>query len=123
MTSSSDIQREIAAKIRKDAEVRLKSKKAAEEIRDEVRAEAPVRTGKFVASIHVEKHKDRGGMPAFTVISRSPLAHLIEYGTGPDPADTHSRFGRDTPTPEFAPFAKVAHRHGGTLDGGIEAGE
>ena len=48
-------------------------------------------------------------------------AHMIEYGTGPDTKDG-SRFGPNTPTPEFAPGAKTAAHFGGTLDEtGIEA--
>lgn len=116
-TSSRDIQREIELKIRKDAELLRKSKDAAEQIRDEVRAETPVRTGKAAASVHLEKRKDRDGMPHWAVISRLWYFHFLEYGTGDDRPGTKSTFGPDTPTPEFAPFAKVARRHGGTLDG------
>lgn len=117
MTSLREIQREIEAGIRKDAEMRLKTKEAAEKIRDEIRAETPVRTGKAAASIHVEKRKDRRGMPAWWVGTRLWYFHFIENGTGPDKADSKSPFGPDTPTPEYAPFAKVAHAHGGTTDG------
>lgn len=117
MTSLREIQREIEAGIRKDAEMRLKTKEAAEKIRDEIRAETPVRTGKAAASIHVEKRKDRRGMPTWWVGTRLWYFHFIENGTGPDKADSKSPFGPDTPTPEYAPFAKVAHAHGGTTDG------
>lgn len=117
MTSLSEIQRELEAGIRKDAELRLKSKEAAEKIRDEVRAETPVDTGKAAASVHVEKRKDHLGMPAWWVGTRLWYFHFIENGTGPDKEDSESPFGPDTPTPEFAPFAKVAHRNGGTTDG------
>jgi HK97 gp10 family phage protein len=116
-SSSREIQREIEAQIRKDAELRLKTKEAAEGIRDEVRAETPVDTGRAAASVQVEKRKDRGGLPTWWVGSRLWYFHFLENGTGPDPADSKSRFGPDTPTKEYAPFAKVAHRHGGTKDG------
>ncbi|MDV7194609.1 HK97-gp10 family putative phage morphogenesis protein [Mycolicibacterium fortuitum] len=116
-TSSRDIQRELEQQIRKDAEMRLNSKKAAEEIRDEVRAETPVDTGKAAASIHVEARKDHRGMPAWRVISRLWYFRFIENGTEADNPESKSRYGPNTPTPEFAPFAKVAHRHGGTTDG------
>lgn len=130
-TSSRDIQREIELKIRKDAEVRLKGKREAEQIRDEIRAETPVLDspapdrvqGEAAASVHVEKRKDHNGMPAWWVGSRLWYFHFLEYGTGPDKPGSKSPFGPDTPTPEFAPFAKVAHRHGGTLDSGIEVNE
>lgn len=116
-TSSSDIRRELERQIGRDAEMRLKTKEAAENIRDEVRAETPVNTGEAAASIHVERRGDRRGMPTWWVGTRLWYFHFIENGTGPDPADSHSPFGPNTPTPEFAPFAKVAHRHGGTSDG------
>lgn len=116
-TSSRDIQRDLEQQIRKDAQMRLKSKEVAEEVRDEIRAETPVDTGKAAASVHVEKRKDRRGMPAWWVGTRLWYFHFIENGTGPDKPDSKSPFGPDTPTKEYAPFAKVAHRHGGTTDG------
>ncbi|WAY18397.1 HK97 gp10 family phage protein [Mycolicibacterium fortuitum] len=125
MTTSREIQAEVELKIRKDAEVRRKGKAAAERIRDEIRAETPVDTsppddrtaGAAAASVHVENRKDHLGMPAWAVISRLWYFHFLEYGTGPDKPGSNSPFGPDTPTPEFAPFAKVARRHGGTTDG------
>ncbi|MCV7208412.1 HK97 gp10 family phage protein [Mycolicibacterium canariasense] len=119
-TPSSEIQREIESKIRRDAELKLKSKEGAEAIRDEVRAETPVRTGRAAASVELEKRPDHDGLPAWWVGSRLWYFAFIEYGTEADPPDSKSPFGPDTPTPEFAPFGKVAHRHGGTLDGGVE---
>lgn len=113
-----EIRAELEAKIRADAEVRLKAAEFAEEVRDYARSIAPVRTGKYAASIKVEKKKDQLGMPAHRVVATDWKAHLIEYGTGPD-TEEGSPFGKDTPTPEFAVFGKTAHRFGGTLDGGI----
>ena len=118
-SSEREIRDEIEAKIRAAAEVRVESKAFAEKIRDEVRAKTPVRTGKAAASVHVEKRKDRDGLPAWWVGSRLWYFHFLEYGTKADPEDSKSPFGPDTPTPEFAPFAKVAHEHGGTVDEGI----
>lgn len=115
--ASSDLFAEISAKVRKDAEITVKSKEFADQVCAEVRAETPVDTGEAAASVHVEKRKPRGGMPRWAVISRLWRFGFLEYGTGPDNADSKSPFGPDTPTPEFAPFAKVAHRHGGTVDG------
>lgn len=119
MTTEREIRAEIERKIRRDAEVRVKSKEAAENIRDEVRAETPVDTGKAAASVLLEKRPERNGLPRWWVGSKLWYFHFLEWGTGPD-AKEGSPFGKDTPTPEFAPFGKVAHRHGGTLDGGIE---
>ncbi|AHG24332.1 hypothetical protein PBI_MICHELLEMYBELL_11 [Mycobacterium phage MichelleMyBell] len=116
-TSSADIFAEIEQKIRRDAEVKLKTKQAAEEIRDEVRAETPVRTGRAAASVHVERRKPHNGLPHWWVGSRLWYFDFIEDGTGPDAPGSQSPFGPNTPTPEFAPFGKVAHRHGGSVDG------
>lgn len=126
-TSSREIAAEIEAKIRKDAEVKLKSKGEAEKIRDEVRAETPIlkkpsskrNAGDAAASVHVEERKDRDGLPHWWVGTRLWYFHFLELGTKADPEDSKSPFGPDTPTKEYAPFAKVAHRHGGTT-GGIE---
>lgn len=118
-SSEREIRAEIEAKIKAAAELQVESKAFAEQVRDEVRAETPVRSGKAAASVHVEKRKDRDGLPRWWVGSRLWYFHFLEYGTGPDNPDSKSPFGPDTPTPEFAPFAKVAHRHGGTLDEGI----
>ncbi|WP_267294123.1 HK97 gp10 family phage protein [Mycobacterium hackensackense] len=98
----------------------MQSKEFAEKIRDEVRAETPKRTAEAAASIHVEKRKDRKGLPHWWVGTRLWYFHFIEDGTGPDNPDSKSPFGPDTPTPAFAPFGKVAHRHGGTMDNGVE---
>lgn len=120
--SSAALAAEIAEKIRRDAEVRVKSKEQAEEVRDYARSIAPVRTGKFAASIKVEKRGDGpNGLPHYWVGTRDWRAHFIEYGTGPDPDDSQSPFGPNTPTPEFAVFAKIAAHFGGTTDSGIEA--
>ena len=121
MASLSEVQREIERKIRAAAEVKVKSKDFAEQIRDEIRAETPVDTGHAAASVVAEKRKDRDGLPAWWVGSRSSYFHFIEKGTGPDKEGSKSPFGPDTPTPEFAPVAKVVHRHGGTMgDEGLE---
>jgi HK97 gp10 family phage protein len=116
-SSSRDIAAELEAKVRKDAELRLKSKDEAEKVCDEIRAETPKRTGAAAASVHVEKRKDRDGLPHWWVGTRLWYFHFLEFGTGPDNPDSKSPFGPDTPTKEYAPFAKVAHRHGGTTDG------
>lgn len=118
-SSEREVAAEIEREIRRAAEVKVKSKAFAEKVRDEVRAETPVRTGKAAASVHVEKRRDRDGLPHWWVGTRLWYFHFIEGGTGAD-TKQGSPFGPDTPTEEYAPFAKVAHRHGGSVDG-IEA--
>lgn len=84
-------------------------------------------TGSYRESIHVEQLRDARGrftggrrglsgrrMPAFQVITRHPNAIFIEYGTGIDHPNTHSSWGRFTPTPEFAPAFKTAMHFRGT---------
>lgn len=118
-SSEREIRAEIERKIRADAELKVKSKDLADEVRDHWRSVSPVDSGEYAASVHVEKRKDRNGLPHWWVGTRDWKAHFIEYGTGSDPDGTNSKFGRDTPTPEFAPAAKTAHHFGGTPDEGI----
>lgn len=120
MTSEREIRAEIEAKIRADAEIRVKAAEFADDVRDYARSIAPVRTGAYAASIKVKKQRDHLGLPAYRVVATDWKAHLIEYGTGSDSKEG-SPFGKDTPTPEFGVFGKTAHRFGGTLDGGITA--
>ncbi|GJJ22283.1 HK97 gp10 family phage protein [Mycolicibacterium mageritense] len=118
-SSEAEIRAEIERKIRADAEVKVKTEKHAEDVRDYWRGIAPVDSGEYAASVHVEKRKDRDGLPHYWVGTRDWKAHFIEYGTGDDPDDSKSPFGPDTPTPEFAPAAKTAHHFGGTVGDGI----
>jgi hypothetical protein len=53
-------------------------------------------------------------LAAWEVYSDHENANFIEYGTGPDKPGSRSPWGPNTPTPEFAPFGKAAHRFGGT---------
>lgn len=111
------LQREIESKIKRDAEVRRKSKEQAEDVRDWWKfKEAPVDTGEYAASVELEKRPPHRGLPHWWVGTRYWKAHFIEFGTGPD-TKTGSPFGMDTPTPEFAPAAKTAHHFGGTAGG------
>lgn len=117
--SVSQIQAEIEAAIRKSAsaqaEIRAGTELEAEKVAATARDLAPVGEGDYRDSIHVEKgfSTTDDGMPVKRVISRDWKAHFIEYGTGADTEDG-SRFGKDTPTPEFAVFARAAAMHGGT---------
>jgi hypothetical protein len=52
----------------------------------------------------------------YRVSTDNKHAGFIEYGTGWDAPDTHSPWGRFTPTPEFAPAAVTASLYGGTPD-------
>ena len=99
--SADDIFREIDAKIRKDAQVRSDARDFAENVSDHWRYhEAPIDTGRYAASIHVEDRPDVRGLPQFSVITRVPYAGYVEYGT--------------EDTPEFGSAGKTAHHFGGT---------
>lgn len=77
----------------------------------------PYETGSYVSHIKEEKlsltqklfikRSVKQGLVG-RVYNDSPIAHLIEYGTGPDRPGSHSPWGPDTPTPEFAPARKTA---------------
>lgn len=108
---------EVAKAIRESAEVDVELRKFAEEVVEVWRANSPIRTSEYAASVKVLKVRHGKAV----VGTRYWKAHMIEYGTGPDTKDG-SRFGPNTPTPEFAPGAKTAAHFGGTLDEtGIEA--
>ncbi|OFB37973.1 hypothetical protein BA059_16895 [Mycolicibacterium sp. (ex Dasyatis americana)] len=106
-SSEREIRAEIERLIRRDGELRVDTEEFAEEVRDHWREIAPVDSGEYAASVHVEKRKDRRGLPHYWVGTRDWKAHFIEYGTGDDPTDSKSPFGPNTPTPEFAPAAKT----------------
>src|SRR5262245_55646604 len=99
--SSADIYREIEAKVRRDAQVRRDARNEAEKVRDYWKfREAPVETGRYAASIHIEDRPDHRGLPTFWVGTRIFYAGYLEFGT--------------EDTPMFAPAAKTAFRFGGT---------
>ncbi|WP_036461156.1 HK97 gp10 family phage protein [Mycolicibacterium neoaurum] len=112
----SDIEAQILAAARGLDEIRTGTADEAEKVRDEWRRIAPKDTGAYAASINVRRlRRDRDGMPVFRVEADDFKAHWIEYGTGSDPDGTKSKFGPDTPTPEFAPARRVAAMFGGTI--------
>ena len=62
------------------------------------RSIAPVKTGAYRRSIHVERRGKRG----YRVVADDYKAAFLEYGT--------------VDTPEFAPAAKTVKHYGGTMD-------
>jgi len=122
-----ELEAEILTKLKADEEIRRKTKDFAEEVRDYARRRAledmdkGYATGEFVASIEIERRRNLKGQfeagPQWRVVSHDPKANLLEYGTGDDAPDTHSPWGRHTPTPEYATFAKTSFHYGGTPDG------
>ena len=71
-----------------------------------VRNQTRTKTGRF----------RRNGRVYYTIVTDNPHAGYYEYGTGWDAPGTNSPWGRKTPTPEFAPFARTAHFFRGTVD-------
>lgn len=73
-------------------------------------------TGSYVDSIHVEQLRNALGryLSGFQVITRHDNAVFLEYGTDIDHPNTHSSWGRFTPTPEFAPAMRTALHFRGT---------
>lgn len=53
----------------------------------------------------------RNGIPIGAVYNDSDVSHFVEYGTAADKPGSHSPWGPDTPTPEFAPMRKTAARY------------
>jgi hypothetical protein len=112
----SDIEAEILAAARGLDEIRTHTEDEAGKVKAEWQRIAPKDTGAYAASINVRRlRRDRNGMPAYRVEADDYKAHWIEYGTGSDPSDSASKFGPDTPTPEFAPARRVAAMFDGTI--------
>jgi hypothetical protein len=112
-TTVPQIMAEIMAQLPEE-EIREQVRETAKEAAEYARTIAPVYhgesrpsavAGEYRDSIHDEDAPDHDGMPAAMVISRSRIAHFVEYGiagTGKFPAD------------EAAVFAKTAIKFGGT---------
>ena len=120
--SVNQIAREIELKIRRDEDQRThrETRSFAEKVKEHWKLEwieagpHPYETLEYLESIHVERSRAQKGISSYSVVSDSPNANLIEYGTGPDKPGSKSPYGPNTPTPEFAPAAKTAHHFGGT---------
>jgi hypothetical protein len=110
-STAAEILAEIRAAIATQAapreEVRTGVDDYAREVADYARSIAPVydgparpdvTSGAFRDSIHAEKASDHDGMPAARVVSESPIAALLEFGTSkmekrPTFAKTAAKFG------------------------------
>jgi hypothetical protein len=108
--------------IESSAQVRAEKIKKAKEVAAFAKSIAPKDTGKYAAGIEVQKTKTG----KIRVVATAWYSHLIEYGTGPDKKGSGKdryrpgagvKLGPDTPTPEFAIFAKTAAAFGGTAGG------
>lgn len=110
--SDADIQRALRESVEVDASLRQECQKVAEYWK----SVSPVDDGDYAASVKVLEV--RGGKGK--VGTKHWKAHMIEHGTGPDTKEG-SPFGKNTPTPEFAPAAKTAAHFGGDMIGGDRA--
>lgn len=121
-TNRRDIETEIGLKVSKDVDMRRQVAEFAEEVENTAKriwdesGPHPYQTDAFRESIHTEKRRDRGRWPHWWVGSNHPHANMLESGTGPDKPGTHSPYGPDTPTPEFAIMARTAFHYRGTPD-------
>lgn len=102
--SDADLEREI----HQSAESRRERRRTAEEMVAYARSIAPKDQGDYAAGIRVVTDT----AAKTTVGAMDYKSHWIEDGTGPDPASSKSRFGPDTPTPEFAVMARTADAFG-----------
>lgn len=110
--SDADLTREIES----SAKVLAEKVKKAEEVAAFAKSIAPIETGKYAAGIEVQRRRNR-----VRVVATAWYSHFVEYGTGPD-TKKGSKFGPDTPTPEFAVFARTAAAFGGTSEGILSDG-
>ena len=108
---------ELAAAIASDAQVDAGLREEAEKVVDYWRGEAPIDEGDYAASVKVLQVRHGKAV----VGTKHWKAHMIEFGTNADPADSKSPLGPDSPTPAFAVSQKVATHFGGDLtDSDIE---
>lgn len=108
---------ELAAVIAQSAEVDRGLREEAEKVVDYWREQSPIGEGDYAASVRVIDVRHGKAV----VGTKHWKAHMIEFGTKADPADSKSVFGPDTPTPAFAVGQKTAEHFGGDLtDDGIE---
>ncbi len=108
--SDSEIMDSIAADSEVDAAL---NEKMQDEMVPYARSQAPVDSGEYAAGIRVTKPA-RGGKGQIGATHWT--SHFIEDGTKADAKGSKSRFGPDTPTPEFAVMQKTAAHFGGTLN-------
>lgn len=104
--TEAQIAADIERQVKEQVELRAEVDKKAKEVQKAAKSFAPVRTGRYAASIQVEKRPDVDGLPVRRVVAKDFKAHWIEFGTG-EPG----------PTKAFAPMEKAANAAGGTLDG------
>lgn len=109
---------ELNRAIEQSAESLAERRKLAREAQAYARSIAPKRTGAYAAGIEVQVTKSR----KVRVVATHWTSHFIEYGTKAD-TKQGSKFGPDTPTPEFAVMARTALHFGGTTDGQLGIGE
>lgn len=78
---------------------------------EELREELPIDTGKLRESVGFKRKRTKG-FPGWTIYADSPIAHLVEGGTGVD-TDPDSAWGPYTPTEPDGAFARLALRYKG----------
>lgn len=130
----SKVSHEIHAKIRAERSIKWRTKAFAEQVKTHLTevvwpsstgsilgAGHPYETGDFIDSVKIRQERRPKGsrlggqfMAGYEIYSDHPNANFIENGSGPDKPGSKSPWGPNTPTPEYAPFARTAHHFGGT---------
>jgi hypothetical protein len=102
--SDADLEREIHA----GADARAEKRRTGEAMVAYAKSIAPKDEGDYAAGIRIVTDT----AAKVTVGAMDWKSHMIEDGTKADPSDSKSRFGPDTPTPEFAVMARTADKFG-----------
>lgn len=123
--SARDIERELRAQIETVSELDDDNAALAKQIKAFIQSKTPIDTGDAVGSIQIAKLRktQKHPLPGRRVFSDSWMFHMLEYGTGPDPANTKEprrimidgkwvTVGRNTPTQAAAPFGKAQAQFG-----------
>ena len=114
--SMAELEREIRRQVNNQVDLRIEGRKQVDEIKDFAVSISPIASGEYAGSWHVQrKERTVRGMPAWRITNDSPIAEIVEYGTGP--AAKHKPRRQGGSSPEWATAAKTAERFGGTQDG------
>lgn len=108
-SSTEEIDRAIREEVRKSAELKAEVKAFAEEVVEYWKEAAPVKTGRYKASIRISKQTVTGdGLPLISVRAFDKKAAWIEYGV----PSSHREQGGSIPA--YAPLARTkAHFRNG----------
>ncbi len=112
--SASELEREILRQVRDQAELTAEGREKAGDVKDFAQSISPIDSGEYAGAWHVESRvrKTAAGMPAFRITNDSPIAEIVEDGTGPAAKRNPRKQGGSSPAHKVR--AKTAAHFNGT---------